>query len=206
MAKIIAIHGLIGHGKDTLGRVLAHQVKGKKYKASFALKVKQNVQNITGVEMEIQNEHHYDAPVWDYSREQKQTPLKDYNMTLGEMLQIYATEAVRDNIHEDVWANACLNGIPEDSEDTYIITDLRFENEVKALRERDAILIKIIRPYSDLEKGRDHNHISERGLDSELFDYVLMNDKTIDDLFTKTESFMNTFNKIRNTKWARLRD
>ena len=66
----------------------------------------------------------------------------------------------------------------------WIITDVRFPNEVKAIKEKDGIIIRINR-----ETDYISNHSSEIALDDyEDFDYVIENDTTIAELKEKVKS------------------
>jgi len=65
----------------------------------------------------------------------------------------------------------------------WIITDTRFPNELKAVKDRDGITIRINRP----QKGIDNQntvmlHPSETSLDNAEFDYLINNNGTIKDL------------------------
>lgn len=51
--------------------------------------------------------------------------------------------AARDHVHPDVWVDAVLAKI--DPSRDYVVTDVRFENEFKALDEMAGVLIKITR-------------------------------------------------------------
>ena len=189
--RIIAIHGLMGHGKDTLGCFIASNIRiRRRIKKSFALKVKENVSNITGVHLGYTFTSFYDNQVFDFTRDQKNRYLDEWGMTLGEMLQRYATEACRDNICEDVWIKPLIREM-RSSEDVYIITDLRFENEVLALKEMGAVLVKVIRPNYSGDEKRDVNHKSEKGLPNEMFDHIVINDGDRVDLANKAKDIVS---------------
>jgi hypothetical protein len=194
--RIVAIHGLIGHGKDTISLMMARNIVSKrKEKLSFAFKIKQNVSNITGIPLHSVISRGYSNTVWDFTREQKETHLDEWGMTLGKMLQIYGTEACRDNIHKDIWVKALMNSIPTNDDTTiYFITDLRFPNEAEALKNAGALLVKIVRPDLEKEKGRDHGHASEQGLPDELFDVIVTNDSDLADLEEEAKYIVSYFN------------
>ena len=73
----------------------------------------------------------------------------------------------------------------------WIITDVRFSNEAKAIKEKGGILIRINRPQY-LDNGlviRKDEHLSETALDDyDGFDYVIENDGTVQDLIDKVKS------------------
>lgn len=69
------------------------------------------------------------------------------------------------------------------------ITDVRFLNEVEAVRRWGGKLVKIVRPALDaldINDGRDSKHVSETELDSfEGWDAVLVNDGSKEELYQK---------------------
>ena len=133
-----------------------------------------------------------------------------WGITYREFLQRIGGEGFRDNVHKDIWVNALLidyiperkqggfervvkskEGIPIDFEyeveyPNWIITDTRFPNEAKAIKDRSGLLLRVIRP--NVEKSL---HSSEVSLDSYNFDYEIINDGNIEDLIEKVKVFMN---------------
>ena len=110
------------------------------------------------------------------------------------LLQIIGTECIRDKVHPNAWVNALFtdyrsNGISEkylasrgqlvleNNYPNWIITDMRFENELEAVKQRGGITIRVNRP--DLI---ENNHPSETSLDNAEFDYTIENDSSIEDL------------------------
>lgn len=179
---IVAIHGEIGAGKDTVGKMLAEQLVDRWLVENrrFATTVKENISNMTGIAMTPIHDLPYANQVYDFTREQKEIYLPAWDKTIGQMLQIYATEAVRDHLHEDAWILSLEAKL--DRTAISIITDLRFENEVSFLKKKKALLIKVIRTADELKLSRDTKHRSEQGLSNEHFDYIIDNSGTIEEL------------------------
>lgn len=69
----------------------------------------------------------------------------------------------------------------------WIITDLRFENELKAVEDKGGITIRVNRPQLI---SKDFEHESETSLDSAIFDYVIQNDNTLEDLIQKVREIL----------------
>lgn len=200
--ELIGIHGLMGHGKDTCGAIMASALrKGERFSsiinnalipltiknARFASAVKENIGNITGEPLHIVDAENYHNTVYDFTREQKGKFLSKWDMTLGRMLQIYATEGVRNTLHVNAWIYALeaeLEKSQEASNVVHIITDLRFGDESKWIKNHGGTLIKVFRPEV-AEKGRDAGHSSEMGLPDRLFDHVITNDKDLESLDKK---------------------
>lgn len=84
----------------------------------------------------------------------------------------------------------------------WIITDVRFPNEVKAIKDRGGIIIRVERPvenYSENFKFNGdmqsavkiaHNHPSETALDNAEFDYIIDNNGTIEELIKKVKEIL----------------
>lgn len=108
-----------------------------------------------------------------FSREGKMKYLPDWNMTLGEMQQKLGTEAVRNNIHNDAWVLSLFGTYKED-EDFWIVTDVRFKNEAKIIKDKGGIIIRLNGDPNNSRAGddRDMTHPSEVDLDDyDGFDY-----------------------------------
>ena len=73
----------------------------------------------------------------------------------------------------------------------WIITDTRFLNELKAVKDRDGITIRVNRPQLI---SKDFEHESETSLDNAEFDYVIQNDGTLEELVNKVREI---YNKIK---------
>lgn len=95
------------------------------------------------------------------------------------LLQRLGTECGRQILGDNVWVNAALyDTIPSEN---YVITDVRFPNEAKAIRDRGGRLVRINRPGI----GPINNHPSETSLDDFVFDYYIQNDDTLEALQRK---------------------
>jgi hypothetical protein len=69
----------------------------------------------------------------------------------------------------------------------WIITDTRFPNELKAVKDRGGITIMIRRKETDHLSG---DHASERALDNAEFDHIISNNGTIEDLIKKVKNIL----------------
>ena len=68
---------------------------------------------------------------------------------------------------------------------SWCITDMRFPNEMDAVKERGGITIRVVRPGT--ESG---THPSETALDEATFDYEIINDGEIVDLIEKVKTIL----------------
>lgn len=104
-------------------------------------------------------------------------------------LQDFGT-AMRDHVDKKVWVNSALDRAERIIMNTYrpvTITDVRFQNEVDAIREREGVLIRIERPGVDAV----NSHVSEHEWRATEPDAVIVNDGSLDDLYRKvTETLL----------------
>jgi len=125
-------------------------------------------------------------------------------MTPRLLMQLLGTEAGRNIIHPDLWVICTMSGYKPDSK--WIVTDNRFPNEVKAVKNKNGLTFRIERDfnlrfpeYQNLEEvhTKDINlytqltHFSETALDNYTeFDYVIQNNGTIFDLIKSIENIL----------------
>lgn len=93
------------------------------------------------------------------------------------------------------------------SHPNWIITDMRFPNELKAVKDRDGISIRVNRPtiyatpkdnseFNNQELNK-FNHPSETALDNAEFDYVIENKGSLIELIDKVKDILLTENIIQ---------
>lgn len=154
--------------------------------------------------------------------------------TVRQLLQEIGTDAMRNVIHENVWVNALFadykekfsgnivrkDSIEDDSNWNYpnwIIADVRFPNELQAVKDRGGITIRVNRPiihskgiYSNegvsnevikkvSERHREEiskMHPSEKALDNATFDYVIDNNEGIPELIHNVKNILTQENII----------
>ena len=167
-----------------------------------------------------------DDEIYEDEKEQliKPTPRK--------LLQLLGTECGRNIIHPNIWVNSLFSEyqmsnlvknkirrkglsinyeILKNSYPNWIITDMRFPNELKAIEDKGGITIRITRPikvtdldgniyfldYEDyLKKAKFdgwsvvEQHPSETALDNAEFDYTIDNNGTIEELIQKVKNIL----------------
>jgi len=128
-------------------------------------------------------------------------------MSVRELLQKLGTEAMRDGLHKNVWVNALFadykakwvpTGDSVAKEDVslekeypnWIITDMRFPNELEAVEKRWGITIRVVRPDMHSLQAMVPAHASETALDDAKFDYEIINDGEIVDLIEKVKQIL----------------
>lgn len=119
-------------------------------------------------------------------------------LTARQFLQLLGTEAIRNGLHPEAWVNALFAGYKlqqnQYKDDTqgysalpnWIITDLRFPNEFDAVKKREGLCIRVHRPEGSVIDPVSSftlpAHSSETALDKHVYDYVLANTGSIDEL------------------------
>ena len=203
---IIGISGKIGSGKDTAGQIL-QDVTGWEIR-KFADALKDCVCRIIGCTREqLEDREFKERPLgeeWNLWRVSGYTG-EEYifntqkegietfggyyrpvlqNLTPRKILQLLDTEAGRQIIHPNIWVNATFAGFDK-SKDNIIITDIRFPNELEAVKNRGGITIRLER--GDGDTG---DHPSETALDNANFDFVVDNNGTIKELGDKLNNIL----------------
>lgn len=164
---IVGITGKKRSGKDTMAT--SFEVRGYR-KVSFANPIRHFVENIIGED------------ITDANKEQE-IPWLGNGISPRKLMQTIGTEWGR-SIHPDLWVLALIRSIDEaiklsaqhlpsrfwGSRADFVIPDVRFENEAKAIRDRGGVIIHVHR--SGLP---DDAHVSERGIEQLPDDIVVGN-------------------------------
>lgn len=139
--------------------------------------------------------------------------LKSKLLTPRLLLQLLGTDCGRIIIHPNIWVNATMadykptNDCQQHSDGLFytdehgenevipiypnwIITDVRFPNEVKAVEDKGGIVVRIDR--YDLIYTTADNHPSETSLDNHTFDIVITNSGSLDDLVGAVKNVLIT--------------
>lgn len=128
------------------------------------------------------------------------------NSTLREVLQIVGTELLREGFNKNIHVASTMANIKD--KDNVIITDMRFPNELEAVKKRGGITIRVNRPCeicggSGYHKmscpvSKSGEHYSETALDNSTFDYVIDNNGTISELIDKIRNILIENKLIKN--------
>ena len=136
------------------------------------------------------------------------------------LLQHIGTELFRNQIIDGIWVNALMSEYkakeelvgttPENIQwgevyPNWIITDTRFPNELQAVKDKGGINIRVNRPKErelilrnatsiiDTRKTLEPKHKSETALDNAEFDYVILNNGTIEDLVNECRNIIKDY-------------
>lgn len=165
---IIGVAGKIGAGKDTVGDICVHHY-GMSKKA-FALNVKKIASTMT------------DTPLNQVmAREWKNKTLPGLPYTGGRLLQTIG-QGYRDIFYPNIWIDLLFKDYEKHA--SWVITDVRYANEVAEIHKRGGIVLYVEGDPQGLraKETRDLNHASEQGLVGVEFDAVINNNGTIEQL------------------------
>jgi len=200
---IIGVCGFISSGKDTIADYLTN-FHGYR-RESFANSLKDAVSAVFGWDRTMLEGRTKQAREW---REQVDTwwaqRLDMPNLTPRWVLQHWGTEVCRNGFHDDMWIASLENKL-RNSKDDIVISDCRFPNEIKSIKEAGGIVIRVkrgpepewYRDAADMNAGdrcmnyalaksrmsKLNIHASETAWVGTKFDYVLENNGTIDELY-----------------------
>jgi hypothetical protein len=139
---IIGICGLIGAGKDTIADYLVniHQFR----RESFANTLKDAVGAVFGWDRDMLEGRTKQSREWREQRDEWWSNRLDMDITPRWVLQYWGTEVARKSFHDDIWIAALENKI-RNSTDDIVISDCRFPNEIKAIKNAGGIVIRVVR-------------------------------------------------------------
>jgi len=216
---IIGINGKIGAGKDTVGTIIQELLLTNKNQSSeikkFAGKLKQIGSILTGIFVEKFEDQEFKkshlGSEWGTVRSNPLNAVPVFEnvqfnelMSVREFLQKLGTEAMRNGLHTNVWVNALfadykmsyiqhpdIEYVDHKAYPNWIITDMRFPNELEAVIKKGGITIRVVRPGTVTGE-----HPSETALDNTTFDYEIINDGTMEELVKKVKEILIQENYI----------
>jgi hypothetical protein len=106
------------------------------------------------------------------------------------LLQVFGTEVGREMFGGNFWIDQAFKQI--DPAANVVIADVRFPNEADAIKARGGTVIRINRHNLSAVNG----HKSEHALDNYMFDHVIYNDGTLDDLADNVFMLMRSAFKL----------
>lgn len=207
MSRLIGLGGKLRAGKDAVGDYLEEKHDFVKLGMSDALNealLKLNPWIPTpGLDYAIRYQELHDMRGYVEAKK---------NPEVRRLLQVLGTEVGRDMIDPDVWVKIAEKKILEHwaNGKSVVITAMRFPNEIEMLERLGGFSVWVERPDAErlsngleAEEGRGtpdkvsegrtgsqeaiQSHASENSVSSSDFEYVLVNDGTLDQLYRKVE-------------------
>lgn len=172
--KLLGLSGRMGSGKSTLAAYIKQLRPGAICCRSFAQPIKAIGLIIGGGCREADIDKRAVVPT-----------LVDRGITWRRLYQLIGTEFGRNMLSSDIWVqiakkdldNSCRNF------ELVIFDDVRFENELQFIKSRGGKVYRIIR--DDLPLFPESSHESEQLPDISLYDGVIYNNSTLEELNKK---------------------
>ena len=191
---LIGVVGLIGSGKDTVSKRL-EQKHGFR-RDSFAKSLKDAVSAMFNWDREMLEGNGDDSRQWREQPDEFWSKKFGKTVTPRWVLQHFGTEVMRQHMHDAIWIDSCLSRY--DGRPT-VISDTRFQNELKTIKENKGQIILVKRgELPTREQMQDKGaHKSEWDWMGWRFDHVIDNDGSKEDLYKKVDDLVVS-NKITN--------
>ena len=203
---IIGVCGFIGSGKDTIADYLVnfHEFR----RDSFANSLKDAVSAVFGWDRTLLEGRTKAAREWreevdPWWAERLSMP----TLTPRWVLQYWGTEVCRKSFHDDIWIASLENKL-RTSKDNVVISDVRFPNEVAAIKKAGGLVIRVVRGQEPawlrvaqaacsgdkkseaLMKDEFKIHASEWAWLGTEFDHIVDNNGSIDQLYEQIKSLL----------------
>lgn len=209
--KLLGITGLIGSGKDTLADYLMNDHGFSR--DSFAGPLKDAVAAVFGWDRTLLEGRTSESREWREKVDEwwaKKLDMPD--LTPRWVLQYWGTEVFRKGFHDNIWVASLEYKISKLQRNT-VITDVRFVNEIQAIKNQGGVCIRIVRgpepswmnsavqymsepinsiAYSNAQAVlvRHRIHASEYSWAAVKFDHIVYNNGSIDELHSQIKELL----------------
>jgi hypothetical protein len=184
---LIGLVGLIGSGKDTVAeRLITHY--GYK-RDSFAKSLKDAVSSMFNWDRELLEGNTSE------SREWREQPDAFWSKRFGKpitprwVLQYFGTEVMRQGMYDAIWVDSVIGRYKGDKT---VISDTRFQNEIKTIKAHGGIVVLVKReeiPTRE-EMQKQGIHQSEWDWVGSDFDYTINNTSSLEGLNANIDQFI----------------
>ena len=202
---IIGVCGFIGSGKDTVADYLQnfHEFR----RESFASTLKDAVSAVFGWDRTMLEGRTKEAREWREKVDPWWAARLDMpTLTPRWVLQYWGTEVCRKGFHDDIWIASLENKLRK-SKDNVVISDCRFPNEIKSIKDSGGMIVWVKRGslpdwynlaveanqgfnFAVQELKRLKIHASETAWVGTEFDAVVDNNGTIDELYSQIKNLL----------------
>lgn len=204
---IIGLAGLIGSGKDTVAKYLVEHHGFVQY--SWASTVKDCLSIIFGWKRSLLEGDTPESRQWRETVDPWWSARLDIpNFTPRWAMTNFATDAMRDHFHSDIWV-ASMEYRLQTITDNIVISDCRFPNELNSVKRMNGQTVRITKSpepnwvvlarfnwdqflitYPDI-------HPSEYSSVNYNFDKVIKNDGTLTELYTQVNGLLQDYQYAR---------
>jgi hypothetical protein len=204
---IVGLVGFIGAGKGTVADLLVE--RHNFFKESFANSVKDSCAAVFGWDRAMLEGDTPESRAWREQPDQWWSDKfgKEFSPRLA--LQLMGTEAGRDVFHPDLWVHTVLRRCEQAPYNNYVIADVRFPNEINAIKDSGGVVIRVRRGddpewftlarecnvYNKLEIMRNaypEVHFSEWAWIGAHYDIVMDNNCSLDELKIRVDKIVDS--------------
>lgn len=180
---VIGFDGTKGVGKDTAADILV--TKHGFVRRKFA----QPIKDVCSILFQVP-ENHFEGP-------EKETVVEKHGMSPRQMMQLVGTDMFRHMVHADFWLDHFQNWCAHQPDNTrVVVTDLRFQNEVDAVKRLGGMVVRIVRS-NGTGTGRhlaQDSHVTETGIAHlKGVDAQLNNDEDVSSLWRKVQDLVTDY-------------
>jgi hypothetical protein len=211
---IIGVCGFIGSGKDTIADYLVniHEFR----RESFANTLKDAVSSVFGWDRTMLEGRTKQAREWREQVDPWWSKRLDRAITPRWILQYWGTEVCRRGFHDDIWIASLENKLRNSSDDV-VISDCRFPNEIKAIRNQGGIVLRVVRgpepewydlavesnggSFDHMKTAYPDVHASETAWAGTEFDAVLDNNATLDQLYKQVNDLLQDLRAAKASRF-----
>jgi hypothetical protein len=160
---LVGLAGKARSGKDTVGKLFHKHFGFEPYAIAGAMK--RGLREMFDIPLDV----------WD--KPEKDDIIKWIGRSPRYLAQTIGTEWGRDCVAKDIWVRVMLNRWEtlqriQPTSARMIVTDVRFDNEAEAIRDRGGFIFRVVR--SGVREVESHD--SERGIDLRYIHGTLFND------------------------------
>jgi hypothetical protein len=193
---IVGIIGLINSGKSTIANILVEDYGF--IKVSFADSLKDAVSAIFGWSKELLQGDTEQSRIWREQTDDYWSKVMQHPVTPRYILQHIGTDLFREHFHKDIWIHSLMKKL-NDPNRNYVISDVRFCNEVDLILHNHGQIWEVQRPplplWQDI-KFENYNDLRRHM----LFHHPEIHASEYDWLLTKRDHIIDNSGSIEQLK------
>lgn len=185
--RIIGFLGVKSSGKDTAGQYLIDKFGYTKHALGDPVKqICKTMFNLSDEQITDQKLKEQTDPRWGLS---PRTMFQRIGTEFGQIKLYRLFPELKNYVpYRTLWVKIFEQWLENHPESLVVITDLRFEHEINAIKSNGGIIVKINR-----DTGLIDNHISEidiNQINKDLVDYEIDNNYAVEDLYSQLDSII----------------
>ncbi len=211
---IVGLVGFIGSGKGTVADIMTTEHGFSK--ESFAGGVKDAASVIFGWDRKLLEGDTEESRAWRETPDEYWSEKLGYSLTPRYALQLMGTEAGRNVFHKNLWVHNMERRC--DPKRNYVIADVRFPNEIEAIKKGGGMIIRVRRgtdpvwfqlaekvnkgqlAHSEMYNAYPDVHFSEWAWIGSDCDAVIYNDFDLEGLAMNVKSVLYSFLMRKNNE------